>query len=231
MAGESVAVEVEVNLHGGVALDGTLTMPADARGVVAFAHGSGSSRHSPRNKAVAAALNDAGLATLLADLLTLQEERIDAGTRALRFDVGLLATRVGALVTWLSWQPATRSLPLGLFGASTGAAAALLAAASAPDRVAAVVSRGGRPDLAGEALTTVRSPTLFIVGSEDTDVVALNQAAMQHMTAPCRMEVVPGASHLFEEPGALEAVTGLATGWFARQFEVAAPGGGSSTHV
>jgi putative phosphoribosyl transferase len=208
--------DVEV-IAGNKRLDGSLTVPERATGAVAFAHGSGSSRFSPRNRAVAAALNDAGFATLLLDLLTPDEERVDAYTGHLRFDVGLLAQRLVAATDWLAREPATADLPIGYFGASTGAAAALIAAAERPG-VTAVVSRGGRPDLAGRALAFVRAPTLLIVGGADVPVIELNRRAQAQMCADVetRIEIVPGATHLFEEPGALEKVAHLATEWFRR---------------
>jgi dienelactone hydrolase len=182
--------------------------------VVAFAHGSGSGRKSPRNRQVAAALQAAGLATLLLDLLTPAEEVEDDVTRELRFDIPLLAGRLAEALEWLAREPATRGLPVGLFGASTGAAAALIAAARRPEAVAAVVSRGGRPDLAGEDLPAVRAPTLLLVGGLDREVLALNRAAAARIPARCDLVVVPGATHLFPEPGALEAVSRLACAWF-----------------
>lgn len=194
-------------------LDGDLSMPGDARGIVVFAHGSGSSRHSPRNRQVAATLQQAGLATLLMDLLTPDEEQVDLRTRALRFDIGLLAERLIAATDWLGSRPDVRGLAVGYFGASTGAACALVAAAERP--AAAVVSRGGRPDLAGDALAHVRAPTLLIVGGHDEPVIDLNRQAMAQMSAETQLEIVPGASHLFSEPGALEQVAELATDWFA----------------
>lgn len=203
----------------GVALDGDLDVPSGARGLVAFAHGSGSTRHSPRNRAVAARLRAAGIGTLLFDLLTPAEAREDARTAALRFDVARLGDRCAAVGRQLRDLPATRDLPLGWFGASTGAAAALLAAAADPQGVAAVVSRGGRPDLAGAALARVRAPTLLIVGSRDEQVLALNRAAAAQMVgAPTRLAVVEGATHLFEEPGALDAAADLAARWFAEHL-------------
>jgi putative phosphoribosyl transferase len=208
------AVEV---LAGDVRLAGGLAVPPDARGLVVFAHGSGSGRRSPRNRAVAGALNAARLATLLLDLLTAREAMEDARTARLRFDVGLLGRRVTAAVDWLSARP-EGALPLGCFGASTGAAAALLAAAERPDRVGAVVSRGGRPDLAGPALRRVKAPTLLIVGGADTEVIRLNQMAQRLLPGETRLEIVPGAGHLFEEPGALERVTQLAGDWFLRHL-------------
>jgi putative phosphoribosyl transferase len=197
------------------ALEGTLTVPADAAGVVLFAHGSGSSRHSPRNRMVAAQLRRAGLATLLIDLLSVEEEVVDAPTATLRFDIGLLARRLGAATDWLAGHESTRGLPLGYFGASTGAAAALVAAAERPEVVGAVVSRGGRPDLAGETLGGVCAPTLLIVGGNDGAVIALNRDALAQLRVEKALEIVPGATHLFEEPGALERVAALARGWFA----------------
>jgi dienelactone hydrolase len=196
---------------------GTLTLPERARGVIAFAHGSGSSRFSPRNRAVAAVLNRAGFATLLLDLLTSREERVDAYIAHLRFDVDLLARRLGVTTDWLASDAATARLPVGYFGASTGAAAALVAAADRPE-VTAIVSRGGRPDIAGPALALVRTPTLLIVGGADVPVVALNRQARARMRPDVepRLEIVPGATHLFEEPGALEMVASLATDWFER---------------
>jgi putative phosphoribosyl transferase len=199
---------------GGVALAGDLTVPEGAVGVVAFAHGSGSGRHSPRNREVARGLADAGLATLLMDLLTEDEERVDVRTRELRFDVPLLAGRMVAAIDRLGEEPSTGPLAVGCFGASTGAAAALVAAARRPDRVRAVVSRGGRPDLAGDDLASVGAPTLLIVGGADPVVLDLNRRARERMRGGTRLEVVPGAGHLFEEPGALERVTALARDWF-----------------
>ncbi len=195
-------------------LDGNLAVPTGVVGVVAFAHGSGSSRFSPRNRHVAAALQARGLATLLLDLLTPEEEALDDRTRELRFDVGLLAHRMVAAIDALAESAATRSLPIGLFGASTGAAAALLAAADRPAAVGAVVSRGGRPDLALERLSEVRAPTLLIVGARDTPVIAMNRAALATLTCPKALELISGATHLFAEPGALEEVARLAGAWF-----------------
>jgi len=202
----------------GVSLEGTLAVPADARGVVLFAHGSGSSRFSPRNRYVARVLRDAGLATLLVDLLSPGEEEVDLVTRQIRFDIGLLADRLVAGLDWLRHGPATGSLRVGLFGASTGGGAALVAAARRPEAVGGVVSRGGRPDLAGEALPQVRAPTLLIVGGEDNVVIELNRHAMRHMRAEVQLEIVAGASHLFEEPGTLEQVAALARDWFLRHL-------------
>lgn len=207
--------EVRIDVDGG-AIVGDLSLPPGAGAVVTFAHGSGSSRHSRRNQQVARALTDEGFATLLLDLLTPREEELDLRTRELRSDITLLARRVVAAIDWLRNDPRTRSLPVGLFGASTGAAAALVAAADRPDEVASIVSRGGRPDLAGDALPRVAAPTLLIVGGADQEVLGLNQAAMARMSAAVELEIVPGATHLFEEPGALERVADLAAGHFGR---------------
>lgn len=209
-----VAVEVPA---GGSLLVGDLTVPTRPDGIVLFAHGTGSSRHSPRNRQVAAGLNRVGFATLLLDLLTEAEEREDRRTGALRFDVDLLAERLTDAVDWLGADLPTSELPVGVFGASTGAAAALIAATRQPERVAAVVSRGGRPDLAGEALAQVRVPVLLVVGGADTAVLELNQQAARQLPH-AELAVVPGATHLFEEPGALEAVADLAAGCFTRHL-------------
>jgi dienelactone hydrolase len=203
---------------GPVELEGNLVVPEGARGIVLFAHGSGSSRHSPRNRYVARVLREAGLATLLIDLLTPDEEEVDLRTAHLRFDIGLLAERLVGATDWLKENPATRSLRIGYFGASTGAGAALVAAAERPRDVGAIVSRGGRPDLAGEALSRVLAPTLLIVGGDDVPVIGMNERAMARMSAEKRLEIVPGATHLFEEPGALEAIARLATRWFVRHL-------------
>jgi putative phosphoribosyl transferase len=199
---------------GGASLSGDLAIVSDPQGVVLFAHGAGSSRHSPRNQFVAAVLQEAGFATLLMDLLTEQEEASERFTAHLRFDIDLLARRLLAATEWISAEPSTRGLPLGYFGASTGAASALVAAAERSDRIAAVVSRGGRPDLAGPALARVRAPTLLIVGGNDPLVLDLNRQALQEIRAETSIEIVPGASHLFEEPGTLERVAELAADWF-----------------
>jgi len=213
--GTTALGEVEIDVGTGTIV-GDLSVPQDAIGVVAFAHGSGSSRHSSRNQQVAATLRDDKLGTLLMDLLTPQEEQIDLRTRELRFDIGLLATRVAAAVDWLREHEQTRQLPIGLFGASTGAAAALVAAAQLPETVAAIVSRGGRPDLAGAALAQVRAPTLLIVGGADHTVIDLNRQAEAAMVADVELVLVPRATHLFEEPGALDRVAELAGDHFDR---------------
>ncbi len=193
-------------------------MPEGARGVVLFAHGSGSGRHSPRNRHVAGTLREAGLATLLIDLLTPEEEAVDLRTRHLRFDIGLLAGRLVSVTDWLVRSPETQNLQIGYFGASTGAGAALVAAAELPEAVGAVVSRGGRPDLAGDSLPQVRAPTLLIVGGDDEPVIGMNREALEQLRAHKRLEILPGATHLFEEPGALEEVARLAAGWFAHHL-------------
>ncbi|MFO8141011.1 MAG: alpha/beta family hydrolase [Marinobacter sp.] len=195
-------------------LKGILDIPEGAFGIVAFAHGSGSSRLSPRNQAVAEFLNRAGLGTLLFDLLTADEDAVDARTREHRFDIPLISRRMSEAVGWLKEQPVTAMLPLGLFGASTGAAAALVAAAENPDHVKAVVSRGGRPDLAGSALARVRAPTLFIVGGLDTTVITLNREAAAKLDCHHEVKIIPGASHLFEEPGKLDIAQQAAADWF-----------------
>jgi dienelactone hydrolase len=200
----------------GVQLPGDLTVPGAARGVVVFAHGRGSSRRSPRNRQVAAALQVAGFGTLLMDLLTAAEEEIDAATRELRFDVPLLAARLTAAAGWLNAAPETAGLPLATFGASTGAAAALITAADRPDAVRAVVSRGGRPDLAGDALGRVRAPTLLLVGGADPQVLRLNREAAARLAAEHEVAVVPGATHLFPEPGALQQVIDRSVRWLDR---------------
>ena len=203
---------------GPVSLEGDLSLPHGTYGIVLFAHGSGSSRHSPRNRYVARLLNDANLATLLVDLLTAEEEAIDLRTGHLRFDIGLLAERLIAITDWLTQQPDTRDLRIGYFGASTGAAGALVAAAERSETVGAVVSRGGRPDLAGPALPRVRAPTLLIVGGNDFQVIELNRAAFAQLRCKKQLVIVPGATHLFEEPGALDEVARLARDWFERHL-------------
>ena len=216
MIGQSVQIPA-----GGVLLDADLALPEQPAGIVLFAHGSGSSRHSPRNRYVAAELQAARLATVLADLLTPTEEQLDARTGQLRFDIGLLARRVTAVADWAVAHPAMVGLPVGLFGASTGAAGALAAAARRPGSVAAVVSRGGRPDLAGQYLRSVRQPVLLIVGEHDPQVIEINRQAMGQLSGEARLEIIPGASHLFEEPGALEQVARLAREWFSQHLRSA----------
>jgi putative phosphoribosyl transferase len=201
---------------GKATIEGNLMVPSEARAVVLFAHGSGSSRFSPRNKYVAKTLNKAGIATFLIDLLTKEEEEIDTYTAQFRFDIGLLANRLIGATLWLKKNPATRNLVLGYFGASTGAAAALIVAAKLPEDVKAVVSRGGRPDLALDYIPEVKAPTLFIVGGNDLVVIDLNKKAMKSFSAEKKLEIVPGASHLFEEPGKLEEVAKLAIKWFSK---------------
>lgn len=203
---------------GEITLEGNMVVPDDATGIVVFAHGSGSSRHSPRNRFVAEELQRRGLATLLIDLLTAHQEEVDAYTRHLRFDIGLLAHRLVVTADWLARQRETEHLHLGYFGASTGAAAALVAAAERPEGVAAVVSRGGRPDLAGDALPHVQAPTLLVVGGDDVPVISLNRQAYARLNVPKRLEIVTGASHLFEEPGTLEQVANLAGDWFSQHL-------------
>jgi pimeloyl-ACP methyl ester carboxylesterase len=198
-----------------LALEGDLSIPDGARGIVVFAHGSGSSRHSTRNRYVAAQLQRAALATLLVDLLTADEEEADRWTGHLRFDIQLLAHRLLDATHWVLQNEITRHLSVGYFGASTGAAAALVAAAEEPDPIAAIVSRGGRPDLAGPALPRVRAPTLLIVGGDDVAVLELNHQALSALRCEKQLEIIPGATHLFEEPGALERVAELASRWFA----------------
>lgn len=199
---------------GDINLIGTLGVPRDAEEIILFAHGSGSSRLSPRNRYVARTLRDAGLGTLLLDLLSPAEEQIDEVTRHLRFDIDMLASRLVAAIDWLEREPETSDLEVGLFGASTGGGAALVAAAERSSRVAAVVSRGGRPDLAAQALAEVRSPTLLIVGERDEVVIHLNERARAQMNAEVKIEIIPGATHLFQENGALEKVAALARRWF-----------------
>jgi len=220
--------EAHVSIHPvripvfGVTLDGDLAIPEGASGLVIFAHGTGSSRHSPRNKHVAGILHSAGLATLLMDLLTQREEGEDLRTAQLRFDIGFLAGRLVGATDWARGFPATRDMSIGYFGASTGAAAAMVAAADRADVVRAVVSRGGRPDLAGDHLDKLCAPTLLIVGSKDDIVLKLNRLAMERMNCPKELAVVEGATHLFEEPGALNEVGRLASRWFTRHLSGAA---------
>jgi dienelactone hydrolase len=211
---EARAVRITV---GAVTLDGDLVVPPGARGIVLFAHGSGSSRKSPRNRRVAGQLQEAGLATLLFDLLTQDEERRDAVTAELRFNIELLADRLARATDWVASQPSLRELPVGYFGASTGGGAALVAAALRPHAVHAIVSRGGRPDLAGEYLPLVKAPTLLIVGGRDTPVIEMNRAAFDQLRlVQKQLVLVPGATHLFEEPGTLDRVANLASAWFVR---------------
>lgn len=211
MTGTSKTVRLTL---GAVTLEGALRIPEGAGGIVLFAHGSGSSRHSPRNRYVAQALEEGGLATLLIDLLTAAEEREDDWTARLRFDINLLAGRVVGATDWLLENVETAHLRIGYFGASTGAAAALVAAAERPEAVGAVVSRGGRPDLALAVLKRVKAPTLLIVGGHDVPVIGMNREALEHLHVEKRLEIVSGATHLFEEPGALEQVAHLAREWF-----------------
>jgi len=220
--------DIRITLDGS-ALGATLDLPRAAKGLVLFAHGSGSSRFSPRNRFVARELGNARLATLLLDLLTEEEEAIDDRTGRLRFDIDLLAERLVHATDWAKRQPNLAALSLGYFGASTGAAAALVAASERPNLVAAVVSRGGRPDLASDALERVRAPTLLIVGGEDGEVLQLNREAYASLACVKRLDVVPGATHLFEEPGALESVARLATDWFTRHLTARAPSSISRT--
>jgi dienelactone hydrolase len=209
---EAAAVQIQA---GRSPIEGDLTIPTAARGLIVFAHGSGSSRFSSRNRSVAQGLQRGGFATLMLDLLTRQEEIVDEQTRGYRFDVDRLGQRVVTAIDWASGHPPTKSLPVACFGASTGAAAALIAAAERPDAVRAVISRGGRPDLAGYALPRVQAPTLLIVGGNDEVVIELNRAAMRRMRARVELAIVPGATHLFEERGALESVSQLALRWCA----------------
>ncbi|HJQ80181.1 MAG TPA: dienelactone hydrolase family protein [Lacipirellulaceae bacterium] len=207
---------------GAVTLEGNFNLPQDARGVVLFAHGSGSGRHSPRNRYVAELLNESKLGTLLVDLLTAEEEAVDMHTAHLRFDINLLAERLVGATDWLARDATTRRLPIGYFGASTGAAAALVAATKREKLISAVVSRGGRPDLAGRYLARVDAPTLLIVGGNDPLVLELNRAALDELRCEKHIEIVPGASHLFEEPGTLDEVARLARKWFESHFSASA---------
>jgi dienelactone hydrolase len=212
---ETSAVRIPAD---GVELNGDLALPNETGGIVLFAHGSGSSRHSSRNKYVASELNQAGLGTLLFDLLTEQEEEEERYTGHLRFDIGLLARRLVAATDWAASEPRLRELPVGYFGASTGGGAALVAAAARPESVGAVVSRGGRPDPAGEALRYVQAPTLLIVGGGDGQVIELNRWALGLLPCEKELRIVPGATHLFEEPGAMEEVARLAREWFEKHL-------------
>jgi putative phosphoribosyl transferase len=209
---------------GQITLEGELNVPARATGVVLFAHGSGSSRHSPRNQFVARTIREAGIGTLLFDLLTREEEALDISTRHLRFDIGLLAKRLIDANNWLKKKADTSHLRVGYFGASTGGGAALVAAAELGEEIGAVVSRGGRPDLAGDALAKVKSPTLLIVGGLDYAVIRMNEDAYRQLRCEKELKIVPGATHLFEEPGALEEVARLAAEWFQRHLGAAAAG-------
>lgn len=199
-------------------LEGELSVPEGATGVVLFAHGSGSSRHSPRNQFVARTIREAGVGTLLFDLLTKEEEAVDTTTRHLRFDIGLLAERLVDATNWIKMEPAVSHFAVGYFGASTGAGAALVAAADVGEEIGAVVSRGGRPDLAGDALAKVKSPTLLIVGGLDSPVVQMNDHAYHQLRCEKEIKIIPGATHLFEEPGTLEEVARVAAGWFRRHL-------------
>jgi putative phosphoribosyl transferase len=201
-----------------ITLEGDIVIPTEAKGLVLFAHGSGSSRHSPRNRYVANELNKGGLATLLLDLLTVNEETLDMVTGQLRFDIGLLAERLTAAASYLRNSSETANLNIGIFGSSTGGGAALVAVAQKPEWFRVVVSRGGRPDLAFDALPKVQAPTLLIVGGNDTVVIRLNESAYEKLTCEKKLEIVPGASHLFEEPGALEKVAALARTWFQEKI-------------
>lgn len=218
MTVQTTSVRPVAVTRGRITLDGDLGVPLGSSGLVIFAHGSGSSRHSVRNRAVAQVLRDAGLATLLVDLLTPDEERFDRATAQLRFDIDLLAERLGRATEWALSDPGTRGLRIGLFGASTGAAAALLTASRYRRDVGAVVSRGGRPDLAGPALPLVTAPVLLLVGGRDPSVLRLNQSAAERLGGPHRLVVIPGATHLFEEPGTLEEVARLASDWFVQHL-------------
>lgn len=220
MARISRSIQENVSFQVGTGtIEGSLVIPEGARGVVLFAHGSGSSRMSPRNRFVARELNDVGLATLLIDLLTLEEEAIDQRTAELRFNIGLLASRLEGAIEWLAQYKPTQGLAIGLFGASTGAGAALVAAAHKADLVKAVVSRGGRPDLAGPLLTEVRAPVLLIVGGKDLAVLRLNNAVLDSLFVQKEVKVISGATHLFEEEGALEKVAQAAGSWFSRYLK------------
>ncbi|MFP4028708.1 MAG: dienelactone hydrolase family protein [Candidatus Brocadiia bacterium] len=208
---------VKIDAHG-AELEGNLLIPEEAEGIVLFAHGSGSSRHSPRNKKVARDLRDRGLATLLFDLLTAEEDKVDRVTREHRFDIPKLADRLSGATDWLEQQPEAEALHFGYFGSSTGSAAALIAAAKGPERIDAVVSRGGRVDMAEKALPEVQAPTLMIVGGRDPQVRKLNEQAQSQLECECRLEIVEGATHLFEEPGALDEVARVAGDWFVEHL-------------
>ncbi|HEV2667512.1 MAG TPA: dienelactone hydrolase family protein [Blastocatellia bacterium] len=213
-------LEIQARIPAGDAvLDGDLMIPSGASGIAVFAHGSGSSRHSPRNRSVASVIRESGVGTLLFDLLTREEESVDVFTRRLRFDIDLLTARLVEATRWLAGQEETRDLWIGYFGSSTGAAAALMAAAGLGEEIGAVVSRGGRPDLAGDALPLVKAPTLLIVGGHDETVIELNQDAYARLRCERELRVIPGATHLFEEPGALEQVADLAAAWFKEHLQ------------
>jgi len=220
---ESDGIKREVSIDvGGATLEGTLTLPKGANGLVLFAHGSGSSRHSPRNRYVAEVFQSQGIATLLIDLLTRSEESIDQYSGELRFDIPFLAKRLIGATNWIMSSPDTKDFRVGYFGASTGAGAALRAAAELPDVVSTVVSRGGRPDLAKDALDAVRAPTLLIVGGDDEPVISMNREALAKLNCPDKkLIIIPGATHLFEEPGTLEEVARVAAEWFSRHFKSA----------
>lgn len=218
MANSEITIPVQ-----GVQLQGDLNLSSDSSGLVIFAHGSGSSRHSPRNQSVARVLREKGLGTLLFDLLTPAEEQAESRTRHLRFDIPFLAERLAEATRWTLDQATSRDLNVGFFGSSTGAAAALVAAAVLPDIVTAVVSRGGRPDLAGEALERVGAPTLLIVGGNDAPVIPLNEDAYSRLNCEKALRIIPGATHLFEEPGKLELVAQMAAEWFAHRLQPLSP--------
>jgi putative phosphoribosyl transferase len=216
----SELLEIQARIPAGDAiLDGDLIIPCGASGIAVFAHGSGSSRHSPRNRSVARVIREAGVGSLLFDLLTREEESVDVFTRRLRFDIELLTGRLIEATRWLAGQEATRNLRVGYFGSSTGAAAALMAAARLGEQIGAVVSRGGRPDLAGDALPLVKAPTLLIVGGSDETVIELNQDAYVRLRCEKELRIIPGATHLFEEPGALELVADFAAAWFKNRLQ------------
>jgi putative phosphoribosyl transferase len=217
---DSELMEIQARIPAGDAiLDGDLVIPCGASGIVVFAHGSGSSRHSPRNRSVARVIREAGVGSLLFDLLTREEESVDVFTRRLRFDIELLTGRLIEATRWLAGQEVTRNLRVGYFGSSTGAAAALMAAAEFGEEIGAVVSRGGRPDLAGDSAPLVKAPTLLIVGGLDETVIELNQDAYERLRCVKELRVIPGATHLFEEPGALEQVADFAAAWFKKHLQ------------
>jgi dienelactone hydrolase len=213
---ENIIIQIRIPISKTSAIEGALTIPPNANAIVTFAHGSGSSRFSPRNQYVAKIFNQASLATLLVDLLTPEEEETDLITAEYRFNIDLLAERLIAATEWLKLDSATQKMAFGYFGASTGASAALIAAAKLPDEIRAVVSRGGRPDLADEYLGLVRAPTLLLVGGDDTEVIALNQQALSQLSAEKKLVIIPGATHLFEEPGKLDEVARFSVDWFKR---------------